>query len=72
VTALAKRRVLADGMPRYTTYFAKTSPVRTGMPGYDWSITDERTGLVVRHGWVAGSKRDAAAEARVAIKDLKS
>lgn len=50
--------------PRYTTatHWART--------GYDWAVFDEHTGLVVRQGWCAGPRRDALAEARLAISEL--
>lgn len=68
--AAVNRRMLADGGPRYTAYLRSTPPSRLGSGGYEWSVTDENTGLVVRSGWCAGPKRDAEAEARLAISEL--
>ena len=58
--------------PRYTAYLSRTAPSRLDSGGYDWSVTDESTGLVVRQGWCAGPSSDAAAEARLAIEELGS
>ena len=62
-------------MTRYTTHLAatKTGWGKTrwdGRVGHDWSVTDEQTGLVVASGWCAGPRRDALADAMLAIGEL--
>jgi len=55
VTAAAKRRALP-----YTAWVSRSSD----RSGWNWSIDDARTGLTLRSGWLAGTRREVDAEVR--------
>ena len=62
----AFERAMSAPSRRYIAHFGKTAR------GYDWSVTDARTDRTVASGWCAGPRRDAQAEATLAISELRS
>ncbi len=74
MTAIARRSITRPAVaPRHTSCILRTTSLTSGaLAGYEWAVTDRLTGLVVRSGWVAGSKREAQAEINLAIWELRS
>lgn len=53
---------------RFTAYYSRTTA--RGHVGWNWTLTCDRTGLDVTHGWTAGPKRDAAADVAQCLRKL--